>query len=358
MEPPLGTNAWQLYCDAAWTDVNFTITAVYTNGVPVIVTGSCVDGIDDFYEPVGTTNDGRPYFQGASNGVVLYHDEECHHEGSWVFSADVDVSTAVGDGLCSSLVYIFDDSLEPPLGTNEWSVSCNEESWTCEATCYSGGFAYEQLTVTQTTFFPTAAPTFSERPSVSPAPTDQVTQVTGYMQVRLLIGAVEEGEELRLEVASDLTFADGIIIDEDSSVTLAGDAAASRPTLSGGDENRFFSVEPGATLELKYLELADGNGDNMHNGDDETTQAGAIIVLRATLIIIDCIIRSCYAEVVRRLRLECLARRRTSWGPGGGSSHARMGGARSVDGTPITIFPNSSCALALRKNASRARRSP
>ena len=461
MEPPLGTNTWQLYCDEAWKDVDVTITAIYTN-VPLIVTGSCVDGIDDFYEPVGTTNDGHTHFQGVSYGVVLYQEADCSAIGvwgAWVFnSPGTDVSATIGDNTCSFLAIIYEDSDEPPIGTNSWQTHC-DDTWACEATCYAGA-AYEQLTITQTTFFPTEAPTpapteppsvspaptdrvfplmvtgscedseiddvyervgttlddrryfrgvnngrvlyfdkdcdgassvpdlwifdaatqlsttaeydldgdgsctfggyinddgtqpplgtntwgvycdgawtdldltivqmtpsptnaptISERPSVSPAPSSPDIQVTTYLQVQLLVGAMEEGHELKMSLATDLNFLGQIEFEGDRSVKIAGDATADRPTLSGGGENRFFYVQSRATLELKNLVLADGHAQDDGEFYDGRAKGGAIIVFEATLVVTDCILRSCDCDAyVRGLSLLIVVHRgvQEGWPP-------------------------------------------
>ena len=122
-----------------------------------------------------------------------------------------------------------------------------------------------------------------------------------FAQIKNPVGDMEEGDEL--------TFPNDIAFEGDRSVMLAGDTAASRPTLSGGGTGRFFQVYYGAVLELRYLGLADGfahdSGDWWGEEDEEDhNRGGAIIVRKATLLLLlDCILRSCYAgDYVRCLR--------------------------------------------------------
>lgn len=148
--------------------------------------------------------------------------------------------------------------------------------------------------------FPTEAPTITDVPSTSPAPTSLPIQATTYGQIRMPIANMEEGDELEFDLALDLTFPNQIILEGDRSVKLAGDTAGSRPTLSGGSSGtRFFAVLYEAVLELKYLVLADGYAQSVGDND-----GGATIVWKATLILIDCILRDSYSvDKVRRLRV-------------------------------------------------------
>ena len=138
--------------------------------VALMVTGSCADSTgstrDDIYEPIGTTLDGRWYFQGVSSGIWLYFDQDCDGSGTaeaWIFDTPgTQVSTTAehdldGDGSCSFPAYFYDVDTEPPLGTNTWDMWC------------SGSWTVVDLTITQ--LVPTGAPTITAMPSVSPAPT-------------------------------------------------------------------------------------------------------------------------------------------------------------------------------------------
>ena len=62
---------------------------VQGQGVPLAVGGHRVvlgtGGINDIYEPMGTTLDGRWYVQGMSNGVMLYFDYDCDGSGAPLF---------------------------------------------------------------------------------------------------------------------------------------------------------------------------------------------------------------------------------------------------------------------------------
>ena len=343
---------------------------------PLLVTGSCVDDINDIYTPVRTTRDGRWYFQGVSNGGVLYFDRDCDggtYDGvdRWIFDfAGTQVSTTAesdldGSGDCSYQGRINDDGAQPPLGTNMWRVDC-------------GGWTYRNLTITQTTLPPTASPTVTAEPSVSPAPTEAPTdvptagpsissvptmmcvdtdngaadpygdacdtyiiypgwcgnyddsdfsssdmccacgggagsafptqapttpgptsspiEVAAYPALRMSVAAMGEGEVLRLTVATDITFPNDIDIEGDRIVHLFGDAAASRPMLSGGGTTRFFQVWFGAALELRHFVLADGyaQDDGTYYSDDRA-KGGAILVYESTLVLIGCVLRSCFS---------------------------------------------------------------
>ena len=86
-----------------------TITEVPTATRPpdLLVTGSCAplafgdfhhdDGANDVYVPVGTTLDGRWFYRGQSEGLVLYFDAPCdggNVPGKWIFTtSDTTIST-------------------------------------------------------------------------------------------------------------------------------------------------------------------------------------------------------------------------------------------------------------------------
>ena len=379
----------------------------------LLVTGSCSpmtssefdhdDGVDDIYAPVGTTLDGRWFYKGQNDGIVLYFDASCdggRSGASWIFTTtDTTISTTAtsdldADGYCFGWGSIEDEGMDPPLGTSTWFLYC-DGAWAttdlgitqletptgtptiaslcfdtnngatniygdgCDlytsfphycrrlyddsdfssndmccgcgggsAVCfdtdngatdryYDGCDAYANHPSWCGVFddddfssngmccvcgggsssaFPTQAPTLTNKPSTSPAPTSSPIEVTTYPQLRNPIANMSEGDELKVSLALDITFSDDISFEGDRSVLLAGDAAASRPVLSGGGENRFFQVHDGASLTLKCLALTDGFAQDGGGGfGDSTYRSGAILVRLSTLILDDCILRSCYS---------------------------------------------------------------
>ena len=281
------------------TDMPSVSPAPTDQVAPLLVTGSCVSAMNDIYEPIDATLDGRWYFQGVSNGMMLYFDQDCDGGFSdstdrWIFD---DIGTHVstiaeydldGDGDCTFVAYdyVYENSAEPPLGTNTWAVSCEEDSLTDV-----------DLTITHTTFSPTETPTHTVNPTVSSAPTSSPIQATAWAQIKNPVENMDEGDELRFELAVDLTCPNDVSFYGDRSVQLAGHAAAGRPTLSGGGSGtRFFDVQNGAKLQLENLVLIDGYAqDDGYGWNDIYRRGGAIIVYDATLILIKCAVRSCYA---------------------------------------------------------------
>ena len=215
---------------------------------------------------------------------------------------DTDDGAFSGDGV-STCASWYDSNPNDCGGFDDFDFSANDMCCVC-----GGGSASAS---------PTGAPTITSRPSSSPAPTVQVVpssiEVTAYPQLRSPIANMEEGEELRFSLTLDVTFPNQIFFTGDRSVKLAGNEAASRPTLCGG-YSRFFQLSYGASLQLTYLTLAEGyaqdsGGDSYSWGSNEL-KGGALFIDDATLILIDCIIRGCYSDhYVRRLRTVGLSSR-------------------------------------------------
>ena len=148
------------------------------------LTGSCSHNfeIDDSYDPVNTTNDGRWFYKGQAHGLYIYFDPDCDGAlGSissadvWLVDSDEPSSTASadldGDGACLNAgdgfkARIVDSSAEPPTGTQSWRVWCG-----------SDGAVDTDLTIVMIgapTASPTATlkPTFSVEPTLTVAPTN------------------------------------------------------------------------------------------------------------------------------------------------------------------------------------------
>ena len=130
----------------------------------------------------------------------------------------------------------------------------------------------------------------------SPVPTESPLEVAAYPALKMSIAAMGEGEELKLKVANDITFPNDIDIGGDKIAHLFGDAAASRPALFGGGTARFFQLWYGAALELRHLVLANGYAqDEGTYYYDDKPRGGAILVYESTLVLIGCVLRSCYS---------------------------------------------------------------
>ena len=198
------------------------------------------------------------------------------------FDTDNGAADSYGD---DCYLYTTEDATGWSSGWGNWCGSYDDSDFSSNDMCCVCGGGSD-------TASPTESPTLTNRPSISPAPTSSPTQVAVFSQIKNPVDNMEEGDELRFSLALDLTFPNEIVFDGDRWVQLAGDAA-NRPTLSGGGTRRFFDVGFDASLQLKYLVLADGYSEDA---------GGAIDVLGGTLVLIDCILRSCLSENdVRRL---------------------------------------------------------
>ena len=268
----------------------------------LLVSGSCElrDQINDVYVPVGTTLDGRWYYVGQNYGVVLYFDHDCDGTGStggetdrWIFDhTETEVSSTAEsdvdeDGSCTYVARIYGTSVAPPAGTNTWRMACSFDSdWT---------WVDLDLTITETKLFPTTTPTITRVPSVSPVPTAPSIEATSDQQISEQIGTMGLGDEIKFKVTTNLTFSKCISFRGDRSVQLFGHAAASRPTLSGNGTTRLFDLWGDAVLELKHLELVNGMAQDDGGWMDGVFRGGAIFVIDATLLLMDCVLRNCYS---------------------------------------------------------------
>ena len=103
---------------------------------------------------------------------------------------------------------------------------------------------------------PTPTPSFTATPSTSSAPTGEPEQAAVWGKLRVLINALAAASgSLVLQVMNDMSCPQEILLSGDRSVRAFGDAAASRPALSGGGATRIFAVEYGALLELDHIAL-------------------------------------------------------------------------------------------------------
>jgi hypothetical protein len=224
--PPLGMSAWSVLCDGSFETVGLILavpgdpsarpTASPTSTpVPsvsarptmrpttppyLLVTGSCSDQeIDDLYVPVGTTLDGRWYYEGQVNGGVLYFDQDCNggtdSTDRWIFDyAGTEVSITAeydldGTVSCSYMARIYDDGMDPPLGTNAWRVNC--DGWD---DVYLVVTQVEAPTVSPSSVSlpaPTASPTSTPVPSVTMHPTQRPT-VPSHLQVTMVGSCTDE----------------------------------------------------------------------------------------------------------------------------------------------------------------------
>ena len=114
---------------------------------------------------------------------------------------------------------------------------------------------------------------------------------------RFACNGLAEGGHLNVEVINDITFGQQIELDNDRSLRVFCDAAASRKALSGGGGTRLFYVEYGAVLEIVHLELRDGYAqDEGGNFGDGQIRGGVFFINEATLVLVDCLVRGGYAD--------------------------------------------------------------
>ena len=134
--PPLGTNTWTLYCDGSWTNLDLTITQ--TTFSPTRAPSVCFD---------------------TDNGATDRDNDGCDayaNNPSW----------------CG----VFDDD----------NFSSNDMCCVC-----GGG---------SSSAFPTQAPTLTNKPSVSPAPTSSPIEVTTYPQLRNPIANMRGGRRAQVQL--------------------------------------------------------------------------------------------------------------------------------------------------------------
>jgi len=97
----------------------------------VVISGSCVDGINAVFTTSGTTSSGAPFFN-SNTGYVLYFDPDCDGRGKpsrWIIGTNVINSTRSSDldddGACSFEAAMTSPTAEPPLGSMSWRMLCD-----------------------------------------------------------------------------------------------------------------------------------------------------------------------------------------------------------------------------------------
>ena len=255
------------------------------------VSGSCVSesALNDVFEPVARTADGRWYFRGQANGRFLYFDSECSgglhqtRSRSWIFdsiepSTSAEHDLAQDGGECNFKAHIASTSEEPPLGMRSWMIKC-------------GGVLTGTL-LTLTDRAPTLQPTMSPVPTATTAPTfalvwEGFRLATTHEQVRDSIADPEISKiMLAGSIAVDMMFCG---FDLEGDVVYAGlcvhshkeiHGATTNATLDGKGVTRVLYVSSTGHLELRDLTVMNGfarfiSGDA--GGNDDYGQGGGIL---------------------------------------------------------------------------------
>ena len=216
----------------------------------------------------------------------------------------------------------------------------------------------------------TLAPSFTESPSTSSAPTGEPEQATTCGRMRQFIGALADGGRLVMQIVNDITCQSYIEFEGDLSVRAFGDAAASRPAVSGGGATRLFAVWWGATLELDHIALVNGFAQDQGTYfSDDNTRGGLLLVYDATLILRGCVLLHGYSDYyVREVRAACCVgekpcrrrrRARRARASRAGLTRGKRGVARarpSYNNPSLTLTPTEPAPCSFARPSQRASR--
>ena len=183
VDPPFGTDSWGVYC-GSWTTTDLALTEAPDR--PFSVSGSCDWNLNDAFYPVARTADDRWYYKGQTHGYQVYFGVDCDSTTNvWMFNTGEPSTTATsdlnGDGSCASWAQIFDDGIEPPFGTNEWSIYCTDADGQGD-TWVTTDLTLADITPTQLPTGPALVPTISSAPSMTPSPT-RLHEVSTFVQL-------------------------------------------------------------------------------------------------------------------------------------------------------------------------------
>ena len=192
----------------------------------------------------------------------------------------------------------YGDGCEAYVGNEDWCGGYDGTTFSSIVMCCACGGGSD-------TASPTPAPSVTVWPTTSFSPTDAPEQATFCGRLRALINALAAGESLVVQVMNDMSCPQEIEVEGDLSVQLFGDAAASRPALSGGGATRLFWVWFGALLELDHIALVDGWANDDGDWGDGSTRGGFLFVVDATLKLRGCVLLDGYADEVRCARAAC-----------------------------------------------------